>query len=100
MTKISDLKSNSGMVTVEGKVVTAPVIREVTTLKKETVKLASFELADETGQIEINLWRETTDLAEKLSVDDHIKVGNTYVNQDPSGRLRLSSSTLTSLNKL
>jgi len=98
--KISDLKNENEIVTVEGTVATLPVIREVTTSNNKKVKLASFELADETGKIDVSLWRETAAFAENLSVNDQIRIRHVYVNRDFSGRLRLSSSSFTSLSKM
>jgi hypothetical protein len=42
-------------VTVEGNVVTQPVTKEVTTSQNEKIKLATFELDDETGRIKVLL---------------------------------------------
>ncbi|MEM3041341.1 MAG: OB-fold nucleic acid binding domain-containing protein [Nitrososphaerota archaeon] len=98
--KISELKNPNELVTVEGTVATSPIIREVETSKKERVKVASFELADDTGRVEVALWRELAELAEDLSVNTRVRIRHIYVKRDSLGRSRLSSGALTSLTKL
>jgi len=97
--RAADLREGE-YVTVQGTVLTKPVIREVTTARKERVKVASFELSDNTGKIEVSLWGELAETAEKMSVGDYVKITNIYVKRDVSGRLKSSSSMLTSVERL
>jgi len=97
--RIKDLKPGV-KVTVEGRIVTQPLIKEVTTSKKEKVNLASFELEDETGRINVFLWRDFAALAENLTVNEKIRLRCVYVDYGSFGRLVLSSSLGTGLDKI
>lgn len=97
--EIADIKDGE-YVTVQGTVVTNPGIREVTTSRKENVKLVSFEISDDTGEVEVTLWRKLAEAAERLSAGDKVEIGSIYAKRDPSGQLRLSSTMLTSFEKM
>ncbi|MBS7614964.1 hypothetical protein KEJ18_04455 [Candidatus Bathyarchaeota archaeon] len=97
--KISDVKP-SLKVTVEGKVASQPLFRDVTTSKNENIRLASFELEDETEKITVFLWRDCAALAEGLSVNKKIRLRRVYVDYGSFGRLILSSSSGTRLDQV
>jgi len=98
MVNLADI-NEEGYVTIQGTVVTKACVREVTTARNERVKVASFELSDNTGKAELFLWRESADTAEKLSVGEHVKIRNIYVSKGSLGELKLSSSMLTSVER-
>ena len=98
-TKIRDLKPGL-KVTVEGNVVTQPVIREVTTSQNEKINLASFELDDETGRIKVLLWRDFVVLAENLEVNKKIRLRCIYVDYGSFDKLILSSDSGTGLDRI
>jgi len=98
--KLSDLKNSNEIVSVEGTVATTPVVREVVTSRGEKVRLASFKLADETGEVEVALWRECSDLAKGLSGTDRVRISRVHTSRSISGRLRLDSGKATSVDKL
>jgi len=87
-------------VTVEGEVASQPLFRHVTASKNEKVKLASFELKDETGNITVFLWRDCAVLAEGIQVNTKIRLRRVYVNYGSFGRLILSSCQGTRLDRI
>jgi len=89
--QIVDLKEDSGLVSVEGKVVTKPVLRSVNTRRNEQVKLATFELEDKSGRISVSAWRRHADTAGKLTVGDIVLVKNAYVKKGFVDNLELST---------
>jgi ssDNA-binding replication factor A large subunit len=89
--QIVDLKEDSGLVSVEGKVVTKPVLRSVNTRRNEQVKLATFELEDKSGRISVSAWRRHADTAGKLTVGDTVFVKNAYVKKGFVDNLELST---------
>ncbi len=97
--KVANIKEGE-YVTIEGNIVTKPSVREVTTARNERVKVASFELSDDTGKVDVSLWRKLADTAEKLSVGDHVKIINVYIQKNLSGQLKINSSMLTSIEKM
>ncbi len=89
--QIVDLKEDSGLVSVEGKVATKPVLRNVNTRRNEQVKLATFELEDESGRISVSAWRHQADTAEKLMVGATVLMKNVYVKKGFADNLELST---------
>jgi replication factor A1 len=97
--KIADLRENSNSVNVEGEVVTKPLFRDVKTSKGELVKLATFELKDETGSVWVSTWRMHADSAKDLKVGDKIIIKNAYVKKGFGDQLEISTRNITSIVK-
>jgi ssDNA-binding replication factor A large subunit len=97
LTEIVSLKAGLGSVSVEGEVSIEPVIREVTTSKGETVKLAIFELKDQTGTVQVSAWRKHAETIDNLKVGDRVLLSNVYVKKGFGDRLELSTRNATSI---
>ncbi|MCW4044430.1 MAG: OB-fold nucleic acid binding domain-containing protein [Candidatus Bathyarchaeota archaeon] len=98
--RIADLREDMKDVSVEGEVAVAPVVREVATAKGEVVKLAVFELRDESGVVRVSAWREHAEVAGGLRVGDRVRLAGVYVKKGFSGGLELSTRTATVLTRL
>jgi ssDNA-binding replication factor A large subunit len=94
--KLSEITSG-GPMTVEGTVATAPEVREVTTSRKETVKVASFELSDETGKLRVSAWRNMADAVKGLRVGTKIRMRNIYAKIGYENKMELTSRYSTKL---
>jgi replication factor A1 len=86
--EIVDLKEGMNIVNVEGEVVTKPAVRDVKTSKGEIVRLATFELKDETGRILVSAWRKQADAAANLDQGRKVAIKNAYVKKGFSGNQR------------
>jgi ssDNA-binding replication factor A large subunit len=95
--KIADLLEGFARVNVEGEVATKPMFRDVKTSKQETVKVASFELKDETGRIWISAWRNQADSAKNLKIGDKLIIKNVHVKKGFSNQLELSTRNTSSI---
>ena len=95
--KIADLKEGSNSVNVEGEVVTKPILRDVKTSKGELVKLATFELKDETGRTWVSAWRERAEIVKNLKAGDKIVIKNAYVRRGFAEQLEVSTRDATSI---
>jgi len=93
--KIADLKEEGGPFTIEATIATTPNVREVTTVQKEKVLVASFDLIDDTGKIRMSLWRKHAELGKDLSVGTRVKIKNAYAKRGFSNLLELASRTST-----
>jgi replication factor A1 len=99
-TKLSILEESSGCVNVEGEVASVPVSKEVKTSKGETVKLAVFELKDETGVVRVSAWRNHADAAGSFSMGERIVLENVYVKKSYDEKLELSTWTTTIISSV
>jgi len=97
ITPIKEVKGEGGPITVEGTIATAPTTREIMTARGQRVKVASFDLEDETGKIRVSLWRNLADQVENLKAKDKIRIENAYVKRGLSDQLELTSSILTTI---
>jgi len=97
VTKISDLREGMAEVTVEGQIVEPPSIREVTTQRGETVKVASFVIDDGTGEARVSLWRQLVEEVEKLPSDTTVRIENCYVRSSYNERMDITSGTFTKI---
>ena len=89
--KISDLASEGGPVSVEGVLRTKPVKRQVLTAKGESVFVASFELEDDSGRMWVSAWREHAGVAERLNVGVRLRLKNFYVRKGFGDSFELAS---------
>ena len=95
--EIAALKEGLRKVNVKGEVITTPMFREVKTSKGETVKLAVFELKDDTGRIWVSAWRKNAVSAKNLKIGDKIIIKNAYVKRGFSDQLEISTTSSTQM---
>lgn len=98
--KIADLKDGLNHVNVEGEVATKPILRNIKASKGEIVKLAVFELKDETGKIWVSTWRKHAETAANLKVGEKITIKNAYVKKGFGDQLEISTRNTTSIEIL
>ena len=96
--KIADLKEGLNHVNVEGEVATKPMLRDVKTSKGELVKLAVFELKDETGRMWVSAWQRHADPVKRLKVGDRVIIKNAYVKKGFGDRPEISTRNTTMIN--
>jgi replication factor A1 len=97
---IADVKDGQSGFTVEGEVATKPTLRDVKTAKGEVLKLATFELKDQTGRICVSAWRRQADVAGRLKLGDKIIVKDAYAKKGFGDQLEISTRINTSITIL
>jgi len=98
--QINRLKTGMSDVTVEGEVSAAPDIKEVVTRSGQKVKVASFKMRDQTGEIKVSLWRSLADEVKGLQEGARIRIVNAYSKTGFDGSLELSSGTSSKVERL
>jgi replication factor A1 len=97
--KIANLKYGLNYVNVEGEVATKPILRNVKASKDEIVKLAVFELKDETGKIWVSAWRKHAEIASNLKIGDKITIKNAYVKRGFGDQREITTRNTTIIEK-
>jgi ssDNA-binding replication factor A large subunit len=100
VTKTASLSEDLKSVNVEGEVSTEPVIREVKTSKGEMVKLAVFELKDDTGTVWVSAWRKHAEAVNNLKVGDRLRLTSAYAKKGFGDKIELSTRNATSITVL
>jgi replication factor A1 len=95
--KIRELREGMEHVTVEGRVVDAPEVREVST-SRGPAKVATFYIADETGRARVSLWRELAEKAEELRPGVWVRIENCHVRPPFRDEVELSSGMFTRIS--
>jgi replication factor A1 len=98
--KVVDIEEEGGPITVEGTILTTPEVRQVTTSRNEKVTVASFELRDETGKIQVSAWRKLAQILKGVTVGTRIKMKNVYARKGFADQLELTTRALTSIDIL
>lgn len=93
--KIAELEEGVNNVKIEGEVATKPIVREIKTSKGEKVKVATFEIKDETGSIWVTAWRQHAQTAAKLEKGEKITIKNAYVKRGFADQLEISTRSTT-----
>jgi replication factor A1 len=97
--QLASLREGLDRVNVMGEVVSRPMVRDVRTSRQEVLKLATFELKDETGRMWVSAWRNHADSVKDLKVGDRIVIENVYVKRGFGDQLELSTRNATSIVK-
>ena len=93
--KIADLREGLKHVNVKGVIVAKPVLRTVKTSKGELVRLAVFELKDETGKIWVSAWREHADIVSNFKAGDRVIMRDCYIKKGFRKQLEMSTRNKT-----
>jgi len=89
--KINTLQKEGTVVSVEGVIRTTPVEREVTTSRDEKVRIASFELEDNSGKIWVSAWRRHAETVGHLVAGTKIRIKDAYVRKGFGDSLEIST---------
>ncbi|MEM3578314.1 MAG: OB-fold nucleic acid binding domain-containing protein [Candidatus Bathyarchaeia archaeon] len=95
--KIAELKEGLSNVNVEGEITTKPIVREIKTSKGERVKVATFEIRDETGSVWVTAWRQHAQKIAKLEKGEKITIKNAYVKKGFADQLEISTKNTTTI---
>lgn len=95
--KVATLEDGLAHVNVDGTVVTQPMLKEIKTAKQELVKLATFQIEDETGRVWVSAWRQHALKVTNLRAGDKIAVKNAYTRKGFSDQLEISTRDSTSI---
>jgi replication factor A1 len=92
--RIRDLREGQRDVTIRGRIIEAPELREVET-SRGIVKVTSFSIEDETGVARISVWRNLADEAIRLLPGEVVRVENCRVRFASQGLVDLTSGPFT-----
>ncbi len=95
--KIAQLREGLIHVNVAGEISTNPIIREVKTINGETIKVATFELKDETGKIWVSTWRQHAETVQNMKKGEKILVKNAYTKKGFNNQLEIATSKTTTI---
>jgi ssDNA-binding replication factor A large subunit len=98
-TKIGELREGSIYPSVKGVVLTKPSIREVGSGDRK-VKLSTIRIGDETGIIDITLWREYADKILDAEIGELVEFRWIVIRRNSSGQMEASTSVFSDIVRL
>lgn len=96
ITDIQDLREGQSNVTVRGRVLEAPQVREVETARGPAA-VASFRIEDDTGEARVSVWRGLVREVEGLFPGTVVKIDNCVVRPPFDGLIQVSSGFFTKI---
>lgn len=96
--EIAYLKRGLQHANVKGEVITQPLFKNVKTSRGEIIKVACFELKDETGTIWVSVWRKHADVIKSLKSGDKIVILDCYVRKGFGDQPELSTRNATTIH--
>jgi len=94
LVEIQNLREGQRNVTVRGRVIDAPEVREVETARGPA-RVASFRLDDGTGEVRVSFWRDLAGEVEGLTPGTLVRVENCNVRPPFDGLIQVSSGLFT-----
>jgi len=91
MKAIAEIKEEDFMVSVEGEITSIPEVREVQTSRGKTIKVASFDIQDDTGKIRVSVWRELAEKVGDLPLGTKIRIKNAHVKMGLGASIELTT---------
>ena len=92
--EVQGLREGQSNITVRGRVLDAPEVREVETARGPT-KVASFRIDDGTGQARVSVWRDLVEEARRLAPGASVRIEYCNVRPPFDGLMQVSSSIFT-----
>jgi replication factor A1 len=99
VSKLAELSEGMSRVNVEGEVASKPLIREVKTSKQGLLRVATFELKDDTGRVWVSAWQKHAESVKDLKVGDKLIMRDAYVKRGFNDQIELSTRNTTSIVK-
>jgi ssDNA-binding replication factor A large subunit len=94
--EVRDLREGQTNVHIRGRVLEAPMVREVETARGPAT-VASFRLDDTTGEVRVSVWRDLVKQVENLNPGALIRVENCQVRPPFEGVIQVSSGMFTKI---
>jgi replication factor A1 len=95
--EIQGLKEGQTNVSIRGRLLETPVVREVETARG-LVRVASFRIEDDTGEVRVSIWRDLINEVEGLQPGVLISIENCNVRPPFDGLLQVSSGIFTKIS--
>jgi replication factor A1 len=91
---IIDVREGQTNITIRGRVLEAPIIREVQTARGSAT-VASFRIDDTTGEARVSIWRDLIKEVEGLELGSLVRIENCNVRPPFEGIIQVSSGMFT-----
>ncbi|NVM04644.1 MAG: DUF2240 family protein [Candidatus Helarchaeota archaeon] len=98
--KIGEIKPDMNNISIVGKIIDIPEVKDITTRDGRQTKLQEMTVADETGQIHVPVWGEKINNISNASKGDVIRIKQGYTRLGFGNRINLNigNSTIIEIN--
>ena len=99
-TKIKDIEATNKIYIIEAIVLQSPNTMDINTKSGETIPVTDTIIGDDTGEIRLVAWRETSKILKDYSIGERIKVKGVSATTNKEGKIELSIKPYSNISKL
>jgi len=99
-TKIKDIEATNKIYIIEAIVLQSPNTMDINTKSGETISVTDTIIGDDTGEIRLVAWRETSKILKDYSIGERIKVKGVSATTNKEGKIELSIKPYSNISKL
>ncbi|HEX5519964.1 MAG TPA: hypothetical protein VFX18_05945 [Candidatus Nitrosocosmicus sp.] len=98
--KIKDLEISNKIYFIEAIILQPPNTTEINTKSGETVSVTDTIIGDDTGEIRLVAWRETSKILKGFNIGERIKIKAVSVTTNREGKIELSLKPYSNISKI
>jgi replication factor A1 len=98
--KIKDLEVSNKLYFIEAIILQPPNTTEINTKSGETVAVTDTIIGDDTGEIRLVAWRETSKILKGFNIGERIKIKAVSITTNREGKIELSLKQYSNISKI
>ncbi len=99
-TKIKDIEVSNKIYIIEAIVLQSPNTMDINTKSGETIPVTDTIIGDDTGEIRLVAWRETSKMLKDYNIGERIKVNGVSATTNKEGKLELTIKPYSNISKI
>jgi ssDNA-binding replication factor A large subunit len=99
-TKIKNIEMSNKVYFIEAIILQSPNTMDINTKSGETITVTDTIIGDDTGEIRLVAWRETSNLLKTFNIGERIKIKAVSVTSNKEGKLELTLKPYSNISKI
>jgi replication factor A1 len=98
--KIKDIQTTNKLYFIEAIILQPPNTTEINTKSGETVSVTDTIIGDDTGEVRLVAWRETSKFLKSFNIGERIKIKAVSANTNKEGKVELTLKHYSHISKI
>jgi replication factor A1 len=98
--KIKDIQTTNKLYFIEAIILQPPNTTEINTKSGETVSVTDTIIGDDTGEVRLVAWRETSKFLKSFNIGERIKIKAVSANTNKEGKVELTLKNYSHISKI